>query len=328
MLHYAATADDLLRSRFALSPAFELNGLLRRLGRDDAPLPDGWAARLAPAFERLRRETALDAVLALCTGSAGANFIAPPPRGLAQTWADDLRAVRATPLSVARAEIGRLERRAPVRTPRVRELLDSDDVVDLIGDALDRAWNDLLAYDWPRLRAICERDVVHRVGVIGERGWQEAIAGLDQGLAWSGPGLRVPLRSENRVVDLSGEGLLMVPSVLLWPGMAVFYDEPWPKALVYPARGTAALWERTAPSPDVQATLAALLGRSRARLLMELGTPASTTQLSRGLGMAPGAVGDHLAVLRASGLLTRARAGRTVLYRRTALGDALIEGAG
>ncbi|MEU6090965.1 winged helix-turn-helix domain-containing protein [Streptomyces sp. NPDC047085] len=105
------------------------------------------------------------------------------------------------------------------------------------------------------------------------------------------------------------------------------HGEPWPKALVYPARGTATLWERTAPSLDVRATLAALLGRSRARLLTELATPASTTQLSRSLGMAPGAVGDHLAVLRASGLLARARAGRAVPYRRTALGDAQIEGA-
>ncbi|WP_344414467.1 winged helix-turn-helix domain-containing protein, partial [Streptomyces glomeratus] len=60
-----------------------------------------------------------------------------------------------------------------------------------------------------------------------------------------------------------------------------------------------------------------LLGRPRARLLTELATPASITQLSRSLGMAPGAVGDHLAALRASGLLARARAGRAVPYRRT-----------
>jgi DNA-binding transcriptional ArsR family regulator len=72
--------------------------------------------------------------------------------------------------------------------------------------------------------------------------------------------------------------------------------------------------------------LAALLGRSRALLLDSLADAASTSQLARAFGMAAGAVGDHLAVLRRSGLVERARSGRSVLYRRTALGDSLIEG--
>ncbi|MEZ0068668.1 DNA-binding transcriptional ArsR family regulator [Streptacidiphilus sp. MAP12-20] len=79
------------------------------------------------------------------------------------------------------------------------------------------------------------------------------------------------------------------------------------------------------PDPDA---LAALLGRSRARLLAEFAAPASTSQLARSLAMATGAVGDHLAVLRSAGLLSRARSGRSVLYRRTPLGDAVVGGAG
>lgn len=328
MLRFTATAEDLLRSRFALSPAFELCGLLRRLSGRDAALPAPWAARLAPGFARLRRETSLDAVLALQASRSGVNFVAPPPRGLNQTWSDDLAAIRGTPLAVARTEIGVVLRERPVRDPRIRDVLESDRVVDAVGDVLDRAWHELLAPEWPQLRAVCERDIVHRVGVIGERGWKEAIEGLGAGLLWQGQHLRVPLRgTTHEDVSLAGEGLLLVPSALVWPGLAAFHDKPWPKALIYPARGTSPLWETAAPDPDALAALATLLGRSRARLLVELGAPASTSQLARSLSMAVGAVGDHLAVLRTTGLLVSARSGRSVLYRRTVLGDALVAGA-
>jgi DNA-binding transcriptional ArsR family regulator len=59
-------------------------------------------------------------------------------------------------------------------------------------------------------------------------------------------------------------------------------------------------------------------------VLRALDAPASTTHLVEALGMSLGAVGDHLAVLRDSGLVTRVRSGRSVLYRRTSLGDALL----
>ncbi|MFC4033460.1 DUF5937 family protein [Streptomyces polygonati] len=332
MLRFEVDAEELLRSRFALSPAFELEHLLRGLhrggpGERDArrrPLPPAWAARLRPGFERLRRETELDAALALHAPRYGVNFVAAPPRGLTQSWADDLASIRATPLAQARAEIAQATALAgrPI-APRVREILDAPDVVERIATVLDRAWHELLAPDWPQLRAVCERDVVHRVGVIGEHGWAAAIAALHDSAAWRAGGIELDDASAVGTVRLGGEGLLLIPSVLVGPGFAVHHEEPWPKALVYPARGTAALWE--APGASVPGVLASLLGRSRAQLLAALDAPASTTQMARQLGLAPGAVGDHLAVLRRAGLLTRARSGRSVLYWRTALGDALAD---
>ncbi|MFD8767142.1 hypothetical protein ACFV03_51070 [Streptomyces mirabilis] len=55
--------------------------------------------------------------------------------------------------------------------------------------------------------------------------------------------------------------------------------------------------ERTGDRPQPDA-LTALVGRARARLLVALDAPASTSHLARSLAMAPGAVGDHLAILR------------------------------
>ncbi|MEU8435242.1 winged helix-turn-helix domain-containing protein [Streptomyces sp. NPDC029216] len=325
MLRFEVSVEDLLRSRFALSPAMDLCFLLRSLAGHGRPLPQAWATRLLPAFERLRRETELDAALALQTPQGGPNFVAPPPRGLNQTWADDLAAIRATPLEAARHEIATTATGPSARDPRVRAVLDSPDAVSRIAEAMDRAWHELLAADWPQLRAICERDVVHRVGVIGEHGWATTIESLHPGIAWRAGGIEIGFL-RGGTLRLTGDGLLVIPSVFVGH-VAAHMEDPWPRTLIYSARGTAALWDEqeTHPQPDA---LTALVGRARARLLLALDAPASTSHLARSLAMAPGAVGDHLAILRGAGLLVRARSGRSVLYRRTPLGEALVAGSG
>ncbi|WP_405808899.1 winged helix-turn-helix domain-containing protein [Streptomyces sp. NBC_01520] len=325
MLRFEVSVEDLLRSRFAMSPAMDLVLLLRSLAGQERPLPRAWAARLLPAFERLRRETELNAVLAMQTPQGGPNFVAPPPRGFNQTWADDLAMIRATPLEAARHEFATTATGPSARDPRVRAVLDSPDAVSRIAEAMEQAWHELLATDWPQLRAICERDVVHRVGVIGEHGWATTIESLHPGIAWRAGGIEIGF-FRGGTVRLVGDGLLLIPSVFVGH-IAAHLEDPWPRTLIYRARGTAALWgeQETVPQRDA---LTALVGRARARLLLALDAPASTSHLARSLAMAPGAVGDHLAILRGAGLLVRARSGRSVLYRRTPLGEALVAGSG
>lgn len=326
MLRFEVGADDLSRSRFALSPVFELVNLLRILaGLSRQRLPPDWSARLTPTFRRLRVDSDLDAVLALESSRHGPDFIARPPLGVAQTWEDDLAAIRTTELAHARRSIAYCLSLRPTADRRVLAVLDSDDVVDRIGDALDLAWHGLLARDWPQLRAICERDVVHRAGQLGRSGWAAALDGLHPRLRWRDGGIEVLRMAVNRTVSLDGEGLLLIPSVFVWPYVTVHFEDPWPKAVTYPARGIAALWE--APAAGGTDALADLVGRSRARLLIALRDPASTSQLAASLGLAVGAVGDHLTVLRRAGLVHRARSGRSVLYRLTPLGDALAGGS-
>ena len=112
-----------------------------------------------------------------------------------------------------------------------------------------------------------------------------------------------------------------MPSAFNWPSVSVMLDPPWQPTLIYPARGVAALWHSPAAAPPV--TLARLIGRTRAKLLLALAEPASTTALARRYGLSPGTVSEHLGALRDAGLVSASRARHQVLYERTPLGIAL-----
>ncbi|MFJ9815225.1 ArsR/SmtB family transcription factor [Streptomyces sp. NPDC101151] len=91
--------------------------------------------------------------------------------------------------------------------------------------------------------------------------------------------------------------------------------------LDYPGRGAATVWEPE-PGPDASA-LDSLLGAPRTTVPRLLAEPLPTVELARRLGVTPSAVSRHLRVLHATGLVTRARDGRHVLYRRSPLGEQL-----
>jgi DNA-binding transcriptional ArsR family regulator len=74
--------------------------------------------------------------------------------------------------------------------------------------------------------------------------------------------------------------------------------------------------------PD--SALRELLGTTRAGLLIALADPADTPTLARRLGVTPGAVSQHLRVLRDAGLVRTARDGRTALHLRTGRADVLL----
>jgi len=95
---------------------------------------------------------------------------------------------------------------------------------------------------------------------------------------------------------------------------------PWQPTLIYPARGVARLWEQTAATPI---HLEALVGRGRAAVLVGLEQPSSTATLARRIGLSPGTVSRHLAILRNAGLTRGYRSGHEVIYEQTPLGHAL-----
>jgi hypothetical protein len=122
-------------------------------------------------------------------------------------------------------------------------------------------------------------------------------------------------------VEVDHRGLLLIPSVYLWPHVAAIVEPPWLPTIIYPAAGIAGLWQSPAPPPDA---LARLLGPTRARILAYLDQPWSTTALAASLRLSMAGVSAHVVTLRDAGLLSANRHGHEVRYHRTDLGSALL----
>jgi len=72
--------------------------------------------------------------------------------------------------------------------------------------------------------------------------------------------------------------------------------------------------------------LASLIGRTRARVLADIGAAAghTTTEIARRLRISPASASEHAYALRAAGLISTERAGTGVAHRITPLGRALL----
>lgn len=323
-LHFGE--DDFLRCRFAISPLWETQEVVRTLKRPDR---HGYHA---PWLRRVRSAAAgLDLTplwLLMPRRGHSPDWLGPPPIGPAATFEEEIAAVRASDPRAAREDTekslactpgalesahGRAWMRDPVRM--VREL----------SDAVEEVWRTLVAPDWPRLRALLEADVAFHSRRLAEVGLGGLLPEISRRFGWDAGTLTVEHRGEHER-RLEGKGLVLMPSVFIWPDVVSTYDPPWQPTLAYPARGIGGLWAE--PDDRTPDSLPRLLGRGRAAVLAALDEPATTTALAHRLGLAPSSVSAHLTVLRESGLLTARRYGHQVLYERTPLGIALASGPG
>lgn len=315
MIRFEVGPADLAATRFAVSPSFELALLVRTLA---APGRTPLARRFAEGFARVEADPAVRALAYLHGPVAGASFSVPPPKGMGQTIDDDLAVLRAVPPDVVAAELAEIRAiRAP--SAEVAVVLADPAFTDRLADAMARAWAALLEPAWPRVRAVLERDVRFRAERLSEVGWSGALGGMHRDLAWTGDAVVIDRRID-MTEALGGRGLLLVPSVFIGQRLGVTGEAPWQPTIVYPSRGSGLVLEEADAPPG---PLAPLLGRTRAGLLLALAAPSSTTQLAALTGASIGATGDHLKVLLDAGLVARARIARSVVYRRTPLGDAL-----
>lgn len=310
-------ADTLAASRFVISPLAEATASLITLQRGIAAHPGDrtWLDAHQRAYlERLAGDpvTAL-AVRAALGRRCIADFLSPAPLGEGeQPFSEELVLVRdADPCHVlADLEVslgGQVP--APLRLP---------DLATRLADLLQWVWADCVLPYWTRRRRIIEADILARSTRLSYGGWTVALDSLRPGTRWLGNGLLQINAYNYPAKDLSDAQLMFVP-ITTGRGWAS-WNEPHRYALTYPCSGVLAeARQALAPAP-----LTALLGPERARILILLDAPKSTTQLVALTGRGLGSVGRHLKILLDARLIQRRRAGRSVLYSRTQPGDTLV----
>ncbi|MBD8058289.1 helix-turn-helix transcriptional regulator [Cellulomonas sp. JH27-2] len=317
MLRYELTDADVGGVRFGISPLCEL-GLSLRAVHDPSrfPLQLPWLRRTEPARQRLDMRT----LLALVDDRQWTpDFLNPSPASPLTRIDDELAALAGTPDDVVEHDLVAVHGSIPAalgRTPA--------EALARIVAALHEMWDLCFEPYWPRIRAVLEADIAFRGRVLAQSGLSRMLNELAPTVSFDGRAVSMTTCDPRpRSYATDGAGLTLVPTMFTRRASApVSFGPPM---ILYSARGQGALWETEDVSDPAAVT--AVLGAVRARLLVALAEPASSTELAVRFDVTTSAVNQHLRVLRDAGLVTSSRYGRSVLYLRSDLGSALLAGA-
>ena len=317
LLRLSSTA--LSRSRFAISPLAETLGCLFALQRGySEPWIKPWVTRNRASFREwlAGNEVAGGLVPLLAATKRWPDYVGIPPLDGVRTRLDDELAMVAAHTD---------EEVAAMTAPAVAASWEPADTGWLrlrglgqrVAAVIEEGWARFVEPDWPQRRAILERDIMYRAGLLAAFGWRHAISDMAKKLEWVGEDAILFSHQDYPDVWIGEDGLIFVPYTA--GGGQWTCERPPNYALVYPAWGVAA----GLPGPGTDPA-SRLLGPGRARVLRELARPATSSQLARVLGISLGTVSAHLAVLRDSGAIAGSRAGRNVVYHLTARGESLL----
>jgi len=146
----------------------------------------------------------------------------------------------------------------------------------------------LIVPHWERIRSVLDADVAYHAGLLAGGGARSLFGDLHPDLRWSAGKLLLADSDsgsgEGRVM-LGPDGVVLMPSVFIWPEWSVKRATSTQTTLMYPARGAATVWEPICPrlvcrfpgpwpsgaASDREAAAEALLGAPRARQRRLLG---------------------------------------------------------
>jgi DNA-binding transcriptional ArsR family regulator len=317
MLRIHFTPEDLARTRISAGPQPMWEILLstnRLRGRDGDVVFGGWRRSVAartPAATRLLTD------LWPVVGYA-VDFLTPT--AAAPSLDDALEALLRTPRRRLRTDLAVLagSHKLPAWTT---ELADGcPDTLRRLVTAVDQYFAACLAPYWVRVRARLDQERTRIGATVVDRGWESVLAGLHPTARWHYPVLEMGYPVEHDLY-LNGRGLHLVPSFFCWGLPTTFLDAEFEPTLVYPIEHAVG-WS---DPDDARKPLAALLGRTRARVLEELGErPGTTSDVAFRTGTSLPTASQQAGTLRAAGLVETRQNGQSVLHSITPLGRALL----
>ncbi|MFF9396787.1 ArsR/SmtB family transcription factor [Streptomyces griseoluteus] len=324
MLRIHFTSDDLARIRMvsAPDPLWEVLLSSYRLRHPSGAVYFGdWRRTVAPGLTPSAR------MLAALVPPAGyaVDFLTPP--GAGPSLAAGMEALRRTPRTRLRNDLEELAHRHPGRPlpAWTRGLAEgAPEAVSAVSDAVTAYFAAALKPFWPQVRQQVDRDREWRTRALDTTGWEAVLATLHPSATWHYPVLELAFPAEHDI-HLDGRGLTLQPSFFCWGAPTTFLDTELPPVLVYPVERSPD-WSAPPHTPRQQA-MAALLGKTRARVLETVATAACTTTQLAERARVPIQTASHQAtVLREANLIHSRRHRNTVIHTVTALGAALLHG--
>ena len=312
MSEFLVDADTLANARFGTSQLTETVSALKLLRTPVEPWYRLWKEAHVGAYQAVLEANPLWATLIDSSFgvSWAADFLTVPPLEPDLTLEEELAHLTSLDDDQIRADL------SVVRTPLPAVICETSGLAAAAADLLRWVWQETVEPDWPRRLRVLQADIVSRTSRLSEQGWSGVLRGLGPHVQWLGDGRIQVNRWNYPVTDVRGRDLMFIAAHT--QRVNVSWRLPDRFALTYPVTGIFAASEEPA-EPLVQ-----LLGRNRARILVEAASPVSTTLLVATTGLSLATISDHLRVLTDAGLLERRRSGRSVLYWQSDTGRRVV----
>jgi DNA-binding transcriptional ArsR family regulator len=321
------TAEDLARTRITAGPGPFAESILAaaQLRQRSPALPfRAWRARLNGRLDQ--RTRVLTNVFPRDANGVDLGTLVGP----VTTLDEGLDRLLGIPLAHLRGELEWHNKRhhltawsKSLAEPDPRPRRELADAIAVLHDVAVRPY-------WVQIEARLRADRAARARTIADAGLEQLLATVCPAhVRWKPPVLQVDIRLGcDADVYLDGRGLILTPSIFVgdYPYLTFNLADPAaPATLTYPAVNDLVTAQRIWTADRPAGHLAALLGRTRSAVLETIADGCGTVELARRLGISPGSVSQHTAVLRDSGLISTRRNGAGVIHTVTGLGAMLLD---